>query len=137
MKPREISGRVKKHVKEHREVYIIGAACLSAGFLAGKTWPIVRGVDYQPISRGISVAADRGISVVGKRVSMNNVSYISSNRQGPPSWVVRCLDNGVIFTSQRSAAIEMELPENEISKHLNGLMENVRGYRFERICLAA
>jgi hypothetical protein len=125
---------VKDHLKENKKFYIgLGAGVA----LAGITAPIVRGVVHQPISRGISVTADRGISVVGKKVSMSNVSYISADRQGPPSWVVRCKETGAIFTSQRSAATEMGLHETEVSKHLNGLMEHVRGNHFERICMAA
>jgi hypothetical protein len=128
---------VKAHLREHKEAYITGGICLGVGVLAGITGTIVRSNAQQPISRGISATARRGISVAGKRVVLNNVSYISSNRQGAPSWVVRCLETGAIFTSQRSAAEEMELPAAEVSKHLNGLMDHVRGYHFERICLAA
>ncbi len=68
---------------------------------------------------------------------LNSVSFILSNRQGPPSWVVRCKETGDIFASQNSAANGMNLPANEISKHLNGVMDTVRGFTFERICMAA
>lgn len=126
----------KKHFKKNKKFYTglgVGVGLSLAYF----TSPIVRGVVHQPISHGTSVTANRGISVVGKKVSLNNVSYISADRQGPPSWVVRCKETGDIFLSQRSAAMEMELPEAELSKHLNGLMDHVRGNHFERICLAA
>lgn len=124
--------KVKRHLKENRPVYILGGLTL-----AGFTCLIVRDVVHQPISRGIAVAADRGIAVAGRKVSMSNVSYISADRQGPPSWVVRCKETGEVFTSQRNAATEMGLPYNELSRHLNGLRDNVRGNHFERICLAA
>jgi hypothetical protein len=129
--------KIVLHVRKHKEAYIAGTVCLGAGVLAGNSRSLMRSVVQQPISRGISVTADRGIAVVGKRVSLNNVSYISANRKGAPSWVVRCLETGAIFTSQRSAATEMGLPENELSRHLNGLRDHVRGNHFERICLAA
>ena len=64
----------------------------------------MRDVAKQPISRGIPVTADRGIAVIGKKVSLNNVSYISSDRQGPPSWVIRCLETGEIFMSLKVLA---------------------------------
>src|SRR5215475_3086037 len=124
---------MKEHIKKYKVVYI--SAATGTAF-AGITYLIMRNVDLS-ISRGISVTADRGISVVGKKIELNNVSYISSNRKGSPSWVVRCLETDGIFSSQRSAALEMGLPESEVSKHLNGLMDNVRGYHFERICMAA
>lgn len=130
---KEIKEKAVKNWEDHKKIYI----GIGVGLLAGITCSMMRDIVQQSISRGISVTADRGISVIGKKVAMNNVSYISANRQGPPSWVIRCLETGAIFTSQRIAAMEMGLPENEISKHLNGLMDHVRGNHFERICLAA
>ena len=105
----------------------------------------------QRISLGIPETASRGIPVTGENVAinkasniligksnvLNNVSYISANRQGPPSWVVRCIETGKIFTSQHLTALEMDLPENELSRHLNGALDHVRGFTFERICMAA
>lgn len=130
----EVIKKANKHIKKHKTEYY----CIITGVVvAGITVLIMRGTASQSISRGISVTAKDGISVLGKKVVMSNVSYISSNRQGPPSWVIRCLETGVIFTSQASAAFEMELPASEISKQLNGMMDHVRGYHFERICLAA
>jgi hypothetical protein len=125
---------IKAHVGRHKTIYCsVGTGIIVAGI----TYTITRGVASQSISGGISVTAKRGISVLGKKVVMNNVSYISANRQGSPSWVVRCLETGEIFTSQLSAARELDIPASEISKHLNGLMDHVRGYHLERVCLAA
>jgi hypothetical protein len=124
--------KVKRHVLRHQVRYAAGGSVVVAGF----TCLIMRDVISLPISRGSAVTADRGIAVVGKKVVMNNVSYISADRQGPPSWVVRCKETGNVFTSQRSAALEMGLPANELSQHLNGLREHVYGNHFERLCLA-
>lgn len=125
--------RVHMFINDHPWIFVPAYTATIAGF----TYVIMRGVALQPIDRGISVIAKRGISVLGKKVVMNNVSYISSNRQGAPSWVVRCIETGSIFPSQRLAALTMDIPEREISKHLNGIMDNVRGFTFERICMAA
>lgn len=127
--------KVKTHLSKNKKTYV--ACGVTAVGVAGITWVIMRRCSSSPISSGISGAADHGISVIGKKVSMNNVSYVSQNRQGSPSWVVRCLDNDLVFTSQRKAALEMGIPESELSKHLNGLMDDVRGFHFERICMAA
>jgi hypothetical protein len=126
--------KVKKHVQKHKKEYI---AAIGGAAVATITCAIVRDIVSQPIGHGASVTAKRGISVLGKKVVMHNVSYIYANRQGPPSWVVRCIETGEIFSSQNSAALTMELAPQEISKHLCGLMDHVRGYHFERICLAA
>lgn len=125
--------KVKAHIRENKTVYISAS---TSAVVAGITVVIMRDVALQPISRGIAVTAKRGIAVLGKKVVMSNVSFISSNRPGPPSWVVRCIETDKIFTSQRAAALGMEIPLNEISRHLNGLRDHVRGFHFERICLA-
>jgi hypothetical protein len=128
--------KIKKHVKKYKVVY----SCAATGIVvAGITSVIMRrNIMSQHIGRGISVTANRGISVVADRSAVtNSVSFISSRRQGAPSWVIRCVETGRIFTSQLSASTEMQLPASEISKHLNGVMDNVRGYTFERICMAA
>jgi hypothetical protein len=125
--------RFKQHVNEHKVPYLIGAGV----GIAGITYAITRGVTSQPIGHGISVTAQDGISVLGKKVVMSNVSYISANRQGPPSWVTRCLESGEIYSSQALAAMHEKVDPSYLSKHLNGLMENANGKHFERICMAA
>lgn len=124
---------IKDHIHNHLVLYSIGGAIVVAGI----TTCVVRGVASQSDSRDIVVTANRAIGVVGKKVVMRNVSYISSDRQGPPSWVVRCKETGEIFTSQRSAAMSMGLSDSHISQHLNGVREHVNGNTFERICMAA
>jgi len=142
---------VKKHVEDNKGFYIglgIGAA------IAGFTFLIMRRYSNCSISPAIGVTAkrapgvpgktsinalevNRGGLVLGDSYALNNVSFISSNRQGPPSWVIRCLETGNIFTSQRAAALAMKLSESHLSEHLNGLKDHIDGYHFERICLAA
>ena len=126
--------KIKEHIEDNMEIYISGGMTI---ILAGITVLIVRDVKSQYISPGIAGTASRGIAVTGKSVVMNNVSFISSNRQGPPSWVVRCLETGAIFASQHAASIAMNLVESDLSQQLNGHKEHVGGYHFERICMAA
>lgn len=125
---------IKEHFKKHRTIYL----CTATGVVvAGITCVIMRGVASRHIEDGCTVLAKGGYTVLGKSVVTNNVSYISSNRQGPPSWVVRCIETGNIFASQKSAAIEMGIDPSNLSKHLNGIFNNADGYHFERICMAA
>lgn len=131
----DVADEVKSHFEKYKFVYLAGG--IGVG-IAGFTYLIMRGVDSsEPISHGNAVTAERGIAVLGKRVVMSNVSYISSNRQGPPSWVVRCKETGEIFTSQNAAASAMGLFASEVSQQLTGRKDNVQGFHFERICLAA
>jgi len=125
---------IKKQFEKHKLAY----SCVATGVVvAGITAIIMRSIASQHISRAIGVTAQRTIGVLGKNVVISNVSYISANRQGPPSWVVRCKETGNIFASQAKAAIEMGLSKEHISNHLNGTRDNVNGYTFERICMAA
>lgn len=125
--------KVKDHVGRHKVAYLIGSHVV----IAGITYAIMRSVASEPISRGLTATADHGLTVVGKKVVMRNVSYISANRQGPPSWVVRCLETGDIFTSQRAAEMAMNIDQGNISKQLNGILDHANGFHFERICMAA
>jgi hypothetical protein len=129
--------KVKEHVKKHKVAY----SCLGTGIVvAGITYFIMRErCSSQHISVGIASDAAQGgiVAVLGKNAVINNVSYISSRRKGSPSWVIRCLETGEIFTSQKAAALAMNIPQSELSQHLNGLRNYVRGYTFERICMAA
>lgn len=67
----------------------------------------------------------------------NNVAIIDARRQGPPSWVVRCVETGQITSSQRAMAAALGISESNISKQLNGILDHAEGYHFERICLSA
>jgi tyrosine-protein phosphatase YwqE len=125
---------IKEHIAKHKVVY----SSLATGVVfAGITALIMRGVAKQPISSSVTGTAGSSVTGTGKKVVISNVSFISSDRQGPPSWVVRCKETGNIFTSQRAASLAMEISETNISKQLNGLQTSAQGYTFERICMAA
>ena len=126
--------KIKNHFQKHKTLYVaVGTGLLFAGF----TVLIMRGKFSPHIENSNSIFAQSSNSILGKNVVTNNVSYISSNRQGPPSWVVRCLETDQIFTSQNTAAEVMNLSKKVLSQHLNGTSDHVGGYHFERICMAA
>lgn len=131
---------LKEKVKQHFKKYKVAYSCgVTAVVVAGITWLIMRD---EHIRGAIGVPAQGAIGVLGKNVmikdsTLNTVSYIFADRQGPPSWVVRCIETGGIFTSQKAAALEMGLMASRISEHLNGVRDHVNGYTFERICMAA
>lgn len=125
---------IKNHIEEHKLAY----SCVATSIVVATfTTLIMRGVTSQHISVTIGDAAGGAIGVAGKNVAMNNVSLISSNRKGSPSWVVRCIETGLVFTSQRKAALAMNISQDHLSNHLNGARDNVGGFTFERICMAA
>ncbi len=128
--------QVKEKTKAHFEKYKTVYYCIGTGIVvAGAT--VLYMNRATPKSHDVNVHAGENAVVAGKNVVMSNVNFITSNRQGPPSWVIRCIETDQIFTSQNAAANEMGLPASEISRHLNGVIDNVKDYTFERICLAA
>jgi hypothetical protein len=67
--------------------------------------------------------AKRSVNVMlGKNAVLNYVSYISANRQGPPSWVIRCFETDQIFTSQEKAALEMGIHKMNTSRRTSRYM---------------
>jgi hypothetical protein len=135
---------IANHVKRHKVTYSFGAGVAVAGI----TCLIMRGVYSHHIGGTVGTPAQGTVGTLGKSdVSVralnllsnrpNIVTVIESGRQGPPSWVVRCKETSDIFASQKSAALAMGLPQDHISNHLNGGMDHVRGFTFERICMAA
>jgi polygalacturonase len=131
---KEKTDKFKEHIQKYKVVYTVGITGVG---VAGITWLIMRGITSQPISSCVTGTTGSYVIGTGKKVIIDNVSFISADRQGPPSWVVRYKETGMIFTSQRSAAIAMEISEFNLSKHLNGFQEDAQGYHFERICMAA
>ena len=76
--------------------------------------------------------------LVKKIVFKDSVLLIQTyaRHQGAPSWVVRCVETGEIFTSQSDAAMRMGLDPSTISRHLNGTKAHVMGYHFVRLAMA-
>lgn len=143
--------KIKNHVKENKEVYIsVGVSVLFAGItvlivkrnsdcgIGSVIHGTAKGSPAVPGETSVNaLEVNRGGLVLGDSYALNNVSFIFRNRQGPPSWVVRCMETNGIFTSQNSAAIAMDIQPSILSRHLNGLLEDANGYHFERVCLAA
>ena len=136
---------VKEHVYKNKKTYV--ACGLTAITVAGITMlvmrprigsaiggaagPAVGGTGQSGVSNFISPVN------VGGKTTVNLSQVIEAHRQGPPSWVVRCLETGEAWASQRSAALANGLQESHLSSHLNGLRDHVNGLHFERVCLAA
>jgi hypothetical protein len=118
---------IAAHVKKHKTAYIVGTTVVVT---AGITYFVTR-----RISVGQGNVNVRALNLLSNKP--NIVTVIENGRQGPPSWVVRCVETNEWFSSQRAAAFGKGLSESELSSHLNGLRDNVRDLHFERVCLAA
>lgn len=140
---------IKEHFEKYK-VYYVGAACLVVGVgLAYFTLPIMKKLFISPEMLGTASPEMLGtgektvssfnanVRFIGDNNHINLQQVISANRQGAPSWVVRCLESGEVYPSQRAAAIANGIAESDLSRHLNGLRDLAENLHFERICMAA
>jgi hypothetical protein len=114
--------RVKKHVRKNETAYMTGALVGTAVV----TFVVTRRV-YGPNA------------FLAKKIVIKDTVMIFSTfgrDQGPPSWVIRCVETKSIFTSQIHAARAMGLDPSSISRHLNGMKDHVNGYHFVRVAIA-
>ena len=140
------TGGIKDHLHRYKTAYSIGA-----GIIIGVSVAVLAGhiMKKSFISSELLGTASSELLGTGKRMTsfifnpstkggdINVQQIIEALRPGPPSWVVRCLETGEVFSSQRAAAIANDLAESDLSRHLNGLRELREGLHFERICMAA
>ena len=129
----DMTDEIKSHFEKYKAVYISGGILT----IVGITCLVTKSASGPHVDREISQVAKNGIAVNAKNVVMRNVSVIAANRQGPPSWVIRCVETGDIFASQGAAADAMNISRTAISQQLNGLREHAQDFHFERICMAA
>lgn len=123
--------KVKAHVKRNEKVYLVGSFVVVSGVTFVLTRSLYVGVPSIPDGQDLVIV--RAFSFLSKQ---KVVTFVSQNRQGPPSWVVRCIETGEVFNSQRAAAFAKGINPSDLSQHLNGLHDNVKNLHFERICLA-
>lgn len=138
----DLTDELKSHFERNKTAYVSGGMLALAGitcFIMRGSSAGIQGVPesgIRGVPDGLTKVTVTPLSLFSNRMS-TAVTVIASNRQGPPSWVVRCIETGDIFTSQRSAAAEMGIKESMLSRHLNGLLEHADGNHFERVCMAA
>lgn len=134
---------IKSHFQRNKTTYV-------AVGVAGITYALTRNISSSPVRGLVSVPARSPIGTLAENVSnaralqmftnkshLTMTTIIEANRQGPPSWVVRCKETGDVFTSQIQAARAMGITPSLLSGHLNGKFPDVHDLHFERICMAA
>ena len=112
---------VKDHVERNRVVYypmvLIGTVVVTA--------IVTRRVSTRPI-------------FLAKKIEIkDSVLLIKTyeRQQGPPSRVIRCLENDKIYHSQEQAAKTLKISRGMLTTHLNGKAENAGGFHFERVAI--
>jgi hypothetical protein len=77
---------------------------------------------------------------IHKMTIKDSVFYIQTyaRKQGPPSYVIRCIETGEIFTSQAEACRQLDIDPSRLSRHLNGHKgyETILGNGYKRAAVA-
>jgi hypothetical protein len=119
MKPGQLPGRVKLHVKEHKETYIASS-----------------------VTALLAIAGTLAVTSGSKAVQLSPLSFAYKStlvqtavltRRGHPGFVVKCNETGELFASIQRAAELMNISRPNLSAHLNGRLPQVSGYTFTKL----
>lgn len=118
-------GKFKAHFKKHKFKYGVVIGLVVGGtvvYLFAKT----RGGANVDVTNKQMVAVNSPIT--------NNITneYNLPNRRGHAGDIIKCVETGEVFASQRRAAEVMGVNRSELNKHINGLKEDVNGLHFEK-----
>ena len=119
MEKKTVGQKVKGHFKKHKVKYIIGGACLTAGVVIGVV-----------VSDSDSIKIGNNGIAIGSKIITTDVNL---TRRGHAGDVIRCLETGETFASQKRAAKVYGVNQGDISKHLKGKKDNVKGLTFEKV----
>jgi hypothetical protein len=121
MKPREIPGRVKKHVQEHKEAYLAsGVTAVVAS--TGTALIFANGSDTQVVSKITNVICWKPTSVINQ---------IIIAALGDPGNVIQDAVSGMIYASQGEVVRKTGVNPAKLSEHLHGKRDHVNGMQFK------
>jgi hypothetical protein len=129
---------IKTHFKKHQRKYVIGGTVVvGVGvtghilWLCAKNRELAKALEDSGQEVASLTAKIGDISITGD----NNVLNITQNlkMRGHSGFVTQCVETGEIFASQNRAAEVFGADPGKMSKHLNGLRENINGYHFVRL----
>jgi hypothetical protein len=125
---------MKEHFNKYKLVYISAGVSIT---IAGITCTLMRG-RYAELLSGSDTAENsvfvRPLSILSNQRN-NIVTVIERAGQGHPGYLVRCLETGTIFSSQKQAAIMHGVSDAILSLHVRGKIPNINGLHFERVSL--
>ena len=122
MEKKTVGQKVKGHFKKHKVKYIVGGTCAVVGvgvgiYLGNKGIINVQLVNTGEVTQVQNI--DKSINILSRR--------------GHAGDVIRCLETGETFASQKRAAEVYGVNQGDISKHLKGKKDSVKGMTFEKV----
>lgn len=134
-----MKGKVKKHLSAHKELYL--GLCVGLT-IAGITYLIMRdpesilpsGIDAELPSGSVAPdQAQTGFFIFADTINGDIATTVYNGTRGHPGFITRCIETGELFLTQSSAARSVGSSNSIMSTHLNGKLEDVNGYHFERV----
>lgn len=135
----EAKAKVKGHFVKHQDIYtILAVAVTSAAAGAAVNAAFNSRVPELVETEDSKQLVDVNVETKGVfyKSPVTNITTVLTSRDNP-SIPVRCLDTGEVFASQNRAAAANDISANNLSRHLRGHSDSVKGLRFERIELPA
>lgn len=126
--------RFKSHVERNKQLYILTGVGALLGIAGGYTLAKI-GEDSGDVFEIDLDAGQDAIATVYGDVdnSENHIHNTTHNYGGYQSKIVKNLDTGEIFESQKAAVESVGADQQMMSRHLDGLYPDLNGFMFERI----
>lgn len=121
MEKKTVGQKVKSHFKRNKGKYIVGGTCIVVGGTVGAYLGNRGIINIQLVNTGHveqSLYIDKSINILSRRGHAGNI--------------VRCVETGEVFASQNRACDLLGINRAELSNHLNGLKDDVKGLHFEK-----
>ena len=131
--------KVKNHIQKNKNYYIVGGVLVGAGITCLIMRPVVSGIPRVPtsdvprVSENVSYIQPRVLNFFSRTGDIT--TNIHNGERGHPGFLTRCLETGDVFKSQAKAAEAFEVSSSVMSGHLNGKLDDVGGFHFERIAV--
>ena len=113
--------KIRTHISENKNVYIAAGVGVTVGAV------LVGGMFY---GRQVIINDSLNVSVNSPKT---NIVIANLTRRGHPGNIIRCVETGEVFASQRRAAEALGLNRIDIYKMLKGELDNVKGLSFENL----
>lgn len=120
--------KVKAHIKRNKVKYITGGVCLAVGVTVGV---VVGRMSTESICNKTSIANN----ILGSKNNItNNVTNITQLvRRGHAGNIIRRLEDGKEWASQRQLCSELGIDPRDLWKHLKGYTSDIEGSTFEKV----
>jgi hypothetical protein len=123
--------KIKNHFVENKKFYI----GLGVGVIV--TLVVVGGVTMLVLKKqgGNKATIDsmKLIELNWKSPHTNQLTQILIPLRGNSGNAIQCDQTGIIYPSQRVAANEMDLNRPDITRHLQGILDSVKGFTFTKL----